>query len=81
MVGDIPIALQDANLGAELTRDLNFFDPKNSKEYPGYFEGFSGQKNSKVDVKSDAQLRILRCNGYMNYRLGKKVSSNNSSCV
>lgn len=60
----IPITPQDARLDTEVTRDLDFFDPRNSKEYPGYFEGFSGQKNSKVDVKSDVQPRILRCNRY-----------------
>jgi hypothetical protein len=60
----IPVGLQDARLGAEVTRDLNFVGPKNSKEYPGYFEGFSGQQNLKVDVRSDAQSRILKSDGY-----------------
>ena len=61
---DIPITPQDAIFGAEFTRDLNDFDGKNSKEYSLYFEDFSHQNHLKVDVKSDAKNRILRCNGY-----------------
>ncbi len=60
----IPVGLQDANLGTEFTRDLNFFERENSKEYSLYFEDFPVQKNSKVDVKSDAQVRILKPDRY-----------------
>ena len=38
----IPVGSQDAKLGSEFTRDLNFFNRKNPKEYWRYFEVFSG---------------------------------------
>jgi len=60
----IPSTPQNANLGAEFTRNLNYFDRKNLKEYSLYFKGFFYQNNLKVDVKSDDQIRILRCTRY-----------------
>ena len=51
---------------------MDFFDRKNPKEYPRYFEGFSGQKNSKVDVKSDAQVRILKSDGSIPVTLAQR---------
>lgn len=73
-LGCIPVGLQDARLGAEVTRDLDFVDLKNPKEYSLYFEGFSDQQNSKVDVRSDAQSRILKSNGYTNLMGSQRIN-------
>ncbi len=61
----IPVGLQDAKLGAEFTRDLNYFESKKPKEYSLYFEDFPTQNNLKVDVKSDASVRILKSDRYV----------------
>jgi hypothetical protein len=60
----IPVGLQNANLGTEITRDLNYLDSENPKEYSLYFEDFPSPNNLKVDVKSDASIRILKSDRY-----------------
>jgi len=64
-ISDIPVGLQDAKLGTEFTRDLNYFEPEKPKEYSLYFEDFPAQNNLKVDVKSDASVRILKSDRYI----------------
>ena len=62
---DVPVAIEDARLGAEFRRDLNYFELENPKEYCLYFEGFPIQNNLKVDLKSDASSRIFNCDRYI----------------
>jgi|GEM_PF-4662301 len=68
----IPVGLQAAKLGAEFTRDLNYFDSEKPKEYSLYFEDFPNQNNLKIDVKSDASVRNLKSDRYIHICLAEQ---------
>src|SRR5476649_1524499 len=85
---NIPVAIEDARLGAEFRRDLNYFELENPKEYSLYFEGFPIQNNLKVDLKSDASSRILKSDRYiitrervMPSKVGSELVFNGASSI